>query len=55
MIEAATRYVGDYDVTNLEVQRVITDEARRLMAFLDIRKEGLIRMDDMKLITQKYP
>ncbi|TPP55214.1 hypothetical protein CGC20_39075 [Leishmania donovani] len=55
VITAATRYVGDYDVNDREVRRVIDEEARRLMGFLDIRKQGYIQMEDMRLITQKYP
>ncbi|EPY37277.1 hypothetical protein STCU_00020 [Strigomonas culicis] len=55
VITAATRYVGDYDVRDREVRRVIHEEARRLMGFLDIRKEGRVRMDDMHLVVQKYP
>ncbi|KEG10767.1 calcium-binding protein CML [Trypanosoma grayi] len=54
-ITAATRYVGDCDVENLEVQRVIDEEAQRIMHFLDVRKDGRIRQDDMRLITQKHP
>ncbi|KAG5481105.1 hypothetical protein LSCM1_06786 [Leishmania martiniquensis] len=55
VITEATRYVGDYDVSDREVRRVIDEEARRLMGFLDIRKEGYVQMEDMRLITQKYP
>ncbi|CAG9572532.1 conserved hypothetical protein [Leishmania major strain Friedlin] len=55
VITAATRYVGDYDVNDREVRRVIDEEARRLMGFLDIRKQGYVQMEDMRLITQKYP
>ncbi|KAG5507674.1 hypothetical protein JKF63_06623 [Porcisia hertigi] len=55
VITAATRYVGDYDVRDREVRRVIDEEVRRLMGFLDIRKRGYIHMEDMRLITQKYP
>lgn len=55
VITAATRYVGDYDVHDREVRRVIDEEARRLMGFLDIRKQGYVQMEDMRLITQKYP
>ncbi|AIN97321.1 hypothetical protein LPMP_181400 [Leishmania panamensis] len=55
VITAATRYVGDYDVNDREVCRVIDEESRRLMGFLDIRKQGYIQMEDMRLITQKYP
>ncbi|RNF05171.1 calcium-binding protein CML [Trypanosoma conorhini] len=54
-ITAATRYVGDCDVEDEEVQRVIEEEAQRLMFFLDVRKDGRIRRDDMRLITQKHP
>ncbi|EKG02678.1 hypothetical protein TCSYLVIO_006284 [Trypanosoma cruzi] len=54
-ITAATRYVGDCDVEDQEVQRVIDEEAQRLMFFLDVRKDGRIRRDDMRLITQKHP
>ncbi|RNF05336.1 calcium-binding protein CML [Trypanosoma rangeli] len=54
-ITAATRYVGDCDVEDQEVQRVIEEEAQRLMFFLDVRKDGRIRRDDMRLITQKHP
>lgn len=55
VITAATRYVGDYDIHDREVRRVIDEEARRLMGFLDIRKQGYVQMEDMRLITQKYP
>ncbi|KPI86848.1 hypothetical protein ABL78_4084 [Leptomonas seymouri] len=55
VITAATRYVGDYNVSDREVRRVIDEEARRLMGFLDIRKQGYVQMEDMRLITQKYP
>ncbi|KPA78633.1 putative mitochondrial hypothetical protein [Leptomonas pyrrhocoris] len=55
VITAATRYVGDYDVDDREVRRVIDEEARRLMGFLDIRKQGYVQMEDMRLLTQKYP
>lgn len=55
VITAATRYVGDYDIYDREVRRVIDEEARRLMGFLDIRKQGYVQMEDMRLITQKYP
>lgn len=55
VITAATRYVGDYDIQDREVRRVIDEEARRLMGFLDIRKQGYVQMEDMRLITQKYP
>ncbi|ESL08729.1 hypothetical protein TRSC58_03563 [Trypanosoma rangeli SC58] len=54
-ITAATRYVGDCDVEDQEVQRVIEEEAQRLMFFLDVRKGGRIQRDDMRLITQKHP
>lgn len=54
-ITAATRYVGDLDVRDREVVRVIDEEARRLMGFLDIRKQGYVRRRDMRLITQKHP
>ncbi|KAG8344041.1 EF hand EF hand domain [Trypanosoma vivax] len=54
-ITAATRYVGDCDVDDPEVRRVITEEAQRLMLFLDVRKDGQIRPEDMRLITQKHP
>lgn len=55
VISASTRYVGDYDVRDREVLRVIDEEARRLMAFLDIRKQGRVQREDMRLIVQKYP
>ncbi|KAK7197297.1 EF-hand domain/EF-hand domain pair [Novymonas esmeraldas] len=55
VITAATRYVGDCDVNDREVRRVIDEEARRLMGFLDIRKQGCVQREDMRLITQKYP
>ncbi|GET87858.1 hypothetical protein, conserved [Leishmania tarentolae] len=55
VITSATRYVGDYDINDREVRRVIDEEARRLMGFLDIRKKGYIQKEDMRLITQKYP
>lgn len=55
VITAATRYVGDYDVRDREVQRVIDEEARRLVGFLDIRQQGLIEKEDMRLVVQKYP
>ncbi|ORC92737.1 calcium-binding protein CML [Trypanosoma theileri] len=54
-ITAATRYVGDCDVEDREVKRVINEETQRLMYFLDVRKDGRIRRDDMRLITQKHP
>lgn len=55
VIVASTRYVGDYDVRDREVQRVIDEEARRLFGFLDIRRQGRVQRDDMALISQKYP
>lgn len=55
IITAATRYVGDCDVEDREVRRVIDEEARRLIGFLDIRKEGYVRMGDMQLIVKRYP
>lgn len=55
VITASTRYVSDYDVRDREVNRVIDEEARRLMAFLDIRQQGRVQRDDMRLIAQKYP
>lgn len=55
VITASTRYVGDLDVMDREVQRVIDEEARRLMGFLDIRRTGFVEREDMRLTTQKYP
>ncbi|CCW69585.1 unnamed protein product [Phytomonas sp. Hart1] len=55
VITAATFYVGDYDVRDREVQRVIDEEARRLMGFLDIHQQGFVWKEDMRLITQRYP
>ncbi|CCW64923.1 unnamed protein product [Phytomonas sp. EM1] len=55
VITAATFYVGDYNVRDREVQRVIDEEARRLMGFLDIRQQGFVWKEDMRLITQRYP
>ncbi|EPY42517.1 calcium-binding protein CML [Angomonas deanei] len=55
VITASTRYVGDYDVRDREVRRVILEEARRLIGFLDIRKEGKVHMEDMRLVVQRYP
>ncbi|CBH16422.1 EF-hand domain pair/EF-hand domain/EF hand, putative [Trypanosoma equiperdum] len=54
-ITAATKYVGDCDIDDPEVKRVINEEAQRLMMFLDVRKDGRIRPEDMRLITQKHP
>nr|CCC94296.1 unnamed protein product [Trypanosoma congolense IL3000] len=54
-ITAATKYVGDCDIDDPEVRRVINEEAQRLLMFLDVRKDGHIRPEDMRLITQKHP
>lgn len=54
-ITISTRYLGDVDINDYDVQRVIEEEANRLFAFLDIRKDGYIQREDMRLITQKYP
>ena len=55
VITNATRWMGDCDVESSEVQKVIADEVKRIFAFVDVDRDGLVSREELRTASQKHP
>jgi len=55
VITNATRWVGDCDVEAKDVQAAILDEVKRLLAFIDVDRDGSISREELRVASVKHP